>query len=324
MANMYGLRLATIFTLVLAMSPPSNFPQLECAVNQFALQYAARLVPSHQLLSVHDALNIDQLCSKSSSDETSSQRHTYKPSIFSSQLALNTGTGPTFFVALDGSDSGQGTIASPFATLKRAQAATHSAGCSISAPCTVFVRAGTYHLGDLGGTVRLGVQDAHVAYTSYHGEHVVLTGAKRLGNLSWSPYVKVPGAFRAAVHIEDARVESWLSSHPEKRGKAGPPPLVGDLFVDGVRQVRARYPNGNPQDNSGICFSATQRAGEGCPGYTTCAKRKTGQQPSPAGIPIRNIGPNRGLSPTQVCLQCAEHYGTFEFTIFPPPSGHPI
>ena len=39
------------------------------------------------------------------------------------------------------------------------------------------------------------------------------------------------------------------------------------LFADGVRQVRARYPNGNPQDSSGICFSSTNRPGEGCDGW---------------------------------------------------------
>jgi len=40
----------------------------------------------------------------------------------------------------------------------------------------------------------------------------------------------------------------------------GPPPAQWNtLHVNGVRQVRARFPNGDPQDNSGICFSKINR-----------------------------------------------------------------
>ena len=41
------------------------------------------------------------------------------------------------------------------------------------------------------------------------------------------------------------------------------------LFVNGVRQIRARFPNGDPQQMSGICYSKTQGADEGCPGYAS-------------------------------------------------------
>lgn len=48
----------------------------------------------------------------------------------------------------------------------------------------------------------------------------------------------------------------------------GPAPsAINSFFVNGVRQVRARYPNGNPQTTSGTCFSKQQHPEEGCTAY---------------------------------------------------------
>lgn len=45
----------------------------------------------------------------------------------------------------------------------------------------------------------------------------------------------------------------------------GPPPaLWNTLHVNGVRQVRARFPNANPQHEDGLCFSKANLPGEGC------------------------------------------------------------
>jgi len=102
-----------------------------------------------------------------------------------------------------------------------------------------------------------------------------------------------------------------------------PPPKVNSIFIDGRRQIRARYPNGDPQSSDGICFSKNQRVGEGCKSYAR-AKGGGGSLPSPGPVvKIRNIGPNRGLSPTKGCSQCLD-YGSFQYSIFPPPLNHPV
>ena len=51
--------------------------------------------------------------------------------------------------------------------------------------------------------------------------------------------------------------EEQVAADPEapcKSAWGSPPAKWNTLHVDGVRQVRARFPNGNPQDNSGRCF----------------------------------------------------------------------
>lgn len=103
----------------------------------------------------------------------------------------------------------------------------------------------------------------------------------------------------------------------------GPPPARWNtLHVDGERQVRARFPNGNPQDNSGKCFSKVQHPGEGCEGYLS-AKGGVGKLPGSSTVarvsdPLdRNRAP---LSPTAG----GGSYGTFHYTIYDPPEGHPV
>ena len=102
-----------------------------------------------------------------------------------------------------------------------------------------------------------------------------------------------------------------------------PPARANSLFVGGVRQVRARYPNGNPQDETGICFSSTNHPGEGCPGYLTAHGGAGGTLPAGSKIATVSAGPDRGKSPRFGCSQC-EHFGSFQYSIYDPPAGHPV
>lgn len=43
------------------------------------------------------------------------------------------------------------------------------------------------------------------------------------------------------------------------------------LFVNGVRQIRARSPNGDPQQMSGLCYYQSQEPDEGCSAYAQTA-----------------------------------------------------
>lgn len=330
---MRSLCLAAVAAFSAAGPQPATFAQLECAVAQFALQHASTKLPSTQLQYVEDALNVAALCNTSMalevdhaaffsrelqriSDAKSKQSHRVP--------SEEVGASATFFVATSGSDSNSGTIDAPFATLPRAAAAARAIPRTSTSPVLIYIRAGMYYMGDT--PLQLSASDSNVTWEAYPGDEgagpVVLSGARLLSGLSWSPY-GTSGILQASVSISDNRRAAWQKAHVE--APAAPPPLVASLFINGQRQVRARFPNGNPQDSSGICFSATQRPGEGCPGWSSCALSATGQQPAPpSAYNINNIGPNRGNSPTMGCPQCSQNWGTFSYGIYPPPPGHPV
>lgn len=332
----------SIFSLVRCNLSPQNFSAFECAVNSFALSYASTKLPSSAVKSLRDALNIDQLCNSSDlasiADEAllpfrlqlEQERLIHTTARETLALSLSQpGAVATFYVSTTGLDTNTGTIDSPFATLPRAALAARTIPNRIPGDVTVFVRAGIYYMGSTGALV-LNENDSNVTWSAYPLDApspVILSGAIKLENLLWknSSIGSVPGILVTSVTNlpPDERVLSWKAAHPGQPKRAGPPPLVASLFVNGVRQVRARYPNGNPQDTSGICFSAQQRPGEGCKGYTSCVTGQTGSQYAPAGVRIDNCGPNRGQSPVWGCSQCSE-YGTFGYTIYPPPPDHPV
>lgn len=323
--------------LTAAAVPPATLAAFECAVVQFAAGLASAKIASSSS-SAHDALNVDYLCANVSSSSTAmlpevtrglAREAARTRAARDAAIASSRGSGFTtsFYVSTTGNDAGAGTTAAPFATLPRAAAAARIVTPRAAGDVAIFVRAGTYFMGD--APLRLTEVDSNVTWVGGWpqdppgGASVVLSGARLLGGLSWAPAQGGPaGAFEARVDIHDERASAWRAKHPLRKG-AGPPPLVLSLFVDDVRYVRARYPNANPDDGSGPCFSATQRPGEGCAGWSNASIGSTGVQPAPSGVVISGIGPNRGDSPTCGCPQCG-NCGTFKYTIFPFPEEHPV
>ena len=93
---------------------------------------------------------------------------------------------------------------------------------------TVFVRQGTYYLGE---TLTLGPEEsgratAPILYSPFEEEIVTLSGGLRL-NCDWRPYHD--GIFVTEV--------------PKSVSAAG----LDQFFVNGKRQVLARYPNKSPR-----------------------------------------------------------------------------
>ncbi|MEI7911284.1 MAG: PDZ domain-containing protein [Verrucomicrobiota bacterium] len=129
-----------------------------------------------------------------------------------------------FHVSVQGDDANPGTLAKPFATLRRAQqAARRLAGHEA---VTIMIRSGTYHLPDtwVFTAADSGSQAAPVVYQAYGGEQPVISGALQLPKLKWQPYKD--GILQAVV----------------------PDDLATDqIFVNGERQVLARYPNFDPR-----------------------------------------------------------------------------
>jgi hypothetical protein len=125
-----------------------------------------------------------------------------------------------YFVSPAGDDANPGTLERPFATLPRAQQAAREK------PGDVFLRGGTYYLSaPLVFTAEdSGIKDAPVIFQPYQNETPVISGGLRLENLNWQPSTN--GIFKAQVPA-DLQTE--------------------EIFVNGERQILARYPNFDPQ-----------------------------------------------------------------------------
>lgn len=115
------------------------------------------------------------------------------------------------YVSPAGSDTDAGTKEKPFATLARAQQAARKAKGG-----GVIVRAGIYYLPE---TLVFTPEDSGTEYRAAEGETVVLSGGLKL-DLKWEAY---------RDGILQARTPPGLA--------------IDQLFVNGQRQLMARYPN---------------------------------------------------------------------------------
>jgi hypothetical protein len=125
------------------------------------------------------------------------------------------------FVSPNGDDRNAGTALAPLRTFHAGQLAARERRRQTPGELTVYFRAGTYFLPETAVFTQedSGSENAPIVYTSYPGEHVVLSGGTRI-EPHWTPYRD--GIFQTPV----------------------PPSTQTDqLFVNGRRQILARYPN---------------------------------------------------------------------------------
>ncbi len=130
----------------------------------------------------------------------------------------------TIYVAPNGDDGNSGVVESPLATFGRAVQVVREMDERGTEPITVFFRAGTYYPDK---TVDFTPDDSgspggDVTYASFPGEKAVLSGALRLA-LNWDSY-------RDGIQV--AKVPQGIE--------------FDQLFVNGIRQMRARFPNVDP------------------------------------------------------------------------------
>ena len=133
-------------------------------------------------------------------------------------LMASTLSAETWYVSPTGSDESPGTEQRPFATLLAARDAARRVD---GRERTIYLRAGTYYLSE---PLVLTPQDsgspsAGVTYQAIAGEEVVISGGERL-QLAWQP-------FRDGI----------------LQAKVGEGLTFDQLFVNGQRQPRARFPN---------------------------------------------------------------------------------
>jgi hypothetical protein len=140
------------------------------------------------------------------------------------------GEAAEFYVSTSGRDGNPGTKRAPFASPARAQQAVRATKTEGSGQVVVWVREGTYYLErPLCFTPEDGSSaGSSVVYRAFPGERVTISGGLRL-ECHWRP--SQDGVWQC--DLEDVR-----------RGGL----RFTQLFVNGKRQVLARYPNG---DSSG-------------------------------------------------------------------------
>lgn len=152
-----------------------------------------------------------------------------------------------FYVSARGNDSNNGAIDHPFSTLQAAQKAVRAAKKNgIVLPIEVVVRGGVYYLEE---TIEFTPEDAGtisapVIWKAATSEKVVLSGGRRLTG-KWQKekdgiwYMDVP---ESKGWNREVNQSEKYSKKPESAWN------FRELFVNGKRAIRARYPNAN-QDN---------------------------------------------------------------------------
>lgn len=140
-----------------------------------------------------------------------------------------------FYVATDGNDAWSGRLPAPnaaktdgpLATIARARdavRATRAKGGDLPGPVNVVLRGGRYELAEplVFTPADSGTEQAPVVYCAYEGEKPVVSGGAR-----------VAGWRKHDEHL-------WVAEVPWAVGREQP---LCQLFVNGVRRVRARTPN---------------------------------------------------------------------------------
>lgn len=129
------------------------------------------------------------------------------------------------YVSSEGSDNNSGSSEAPFASLHAARDAIRNLHKPLNSSVEVKVHSGTYYFDE---TLILGSEDSAIEFRAAEGEKVTLSGGRKL-DCKWEPYkdgimmCKLP-------EVVDGKLD------------------FSQLFVNGKRQVLARYPNFDDSD----------------------------------------------------------------------------
>jgi len=164
-----------------AGTPAGITPSFDCAARKAAYEFGSALLPTRgSFKSLFEALQL-----KACGMETPADEDKYKPPSYQSP-------GTETFVAPDGDDSNDGTIAKP---LKTIAAATRKLAGKTDAIITL--RAGVHYTPE---TVELGVEHSGLTIQNYAGEEAVVSGAVPLTipATAWKPYAVGSGKWVVA------------------------------------------------------------------------------------------------------------------------------
>lgn len=130
----------------------------------------------------------------------------------------------SIFVSVDGDDGNVGSPMAPLRSFQGAQRLVRRRKQSAFGSINVYFRSGTYYLPEqvVFTPVDSGEPETPVTYTSYPGESAVISGGTPL-RLEWTSY-------RGGI----------------MKARVPPGTRTDQLFVNGERQILARYPNYDP------------------------------------------------------------------------------
>jgi hypothetical protein len=131
-------------------------------------------------------------------------------------------TGMSFYVSPNGNDHNPGTIDQPLRSLQKA---LEMSRLNKDGKVTVYLREGTYYLDNPIVFTPEDSRELHTAMNirAYESEKAIVSGARRLPALTWSPYKN--GIMRTSVP------QGWI---------------YDQLFVNGQLQHMSRYPDYDP------------------------------------------------------------------------------
>lgn len=208
----------------------------DCMAYGVAYEYALRVMPArapHR--EVWDALRLGPDCGAPPppSREELGLPPPWPPA--ATDAAPSAG-GPTFYVSPTGSDTtGDGSLAAPFATVRRGVDATRAARPPGAGPASVILRAGLHVLGD---TVALDARDAGLTIANYPGEAAWVSGGAPVSPAVWTPYNVTANASNVYAAALGPSAPRYLTSLVTVNATDGSP---------GKRLYRAQLPNFNPE-----------------------------------------------------------------------------
>jgi hypothetical protein len=257
-------------------SPDAFISRFSCAMRKLALSYAQAAtinstdVPSGakaNLSSVFDSLALQDCNATRPLTASSPARNTAADG---TNTGASSGALATYWVSVvSGSDANSGASKDQaWKTIQKAVAAidSHPGGPASRPATTVNILPGTYFLEKplhLSASTSGASPSAPVTFQAWPGkgaaEEVVISGGRDLtADLQWKPVV-----------------------HPVTKTKvlaaSVPPALLqipfDSLFVNDRRQIRARYPNGRPEQS---CYKFDHgHGGANCPGFMQASTKRT-------------------------------------------------
>ena len=219
----------------------------DCAVRQIAIDFADALQPtvvgtvrSSQNWSriTYAGLQMDTLCKTKLSITPSSARRQQQSRHLLRRISCDWSV---YIDAFNGNDDNSGSLSNPLQTVQRGLQLSRGRDASAIAPC-IIVRGGVYYFGSelpypssskpsQTGALSLTAIDSNLTITSYNDEDVVFSGG-RLLTPQWTLYKNT-----SAGPIYQSKLPADISVDWKE---------WNELYVDDMRAVRAKYPNGDP------------------------------------------------------------------------------
>ncbi|MBQ5953056.1 MAG: right-handed parallel beta-helix repeat-containing protein [Lachnospiraceae bacterium] len=170
-------------------------------------------------------------------------------------------TDADFYVSPDGSDENDGSFSHPFATLEKARDSVRALDRAGRSGITVAVKAGEYRVNGLTFTREDGgTESCPILYCAYGDGEVILNAGMTLAGTDFAHVTDPDVLARLARNARDKVLRVDLRGYGVTPADYGPLHALGqyttnekydgypsgsntELFVDGLRQTLARYPN---------------------------------------------------------------------------------